>query len=139
MDFTVGIPAIEAAEKRKLAFTLRLAGLSWAEVASHDYNGSPLYGHPSSAYNAAKEYEDSLDHGDNLDTHRAVDLARFDSLQRAMWRKAIGGDLAAAKFVLEIMKAREALLGIKGYQPRESERDPLDELAKRREGKEETA
>ena len=132
-------PTEDASDKRKLAFTLRLAGLSWAEIASHEFNGGRLYEHGSSAANAAKQYEDELDFNDDLHTHRAIDLARFDSLQRAMWRKAIGGDLAAAKFVLMLIKAREDLLGVKGYQPKDSVRDPLDELSRRREGKEEPA
>lgn len=127
----------EAAEKRKLAFTLKQAGLTWAEVAAQDYRGQRLFEHASSACRAAKTYEaEVIAQGDDLDTHRALDLARFDALQRAMWRKAIGGDLGAAKFVLQLMKAREDLLGLKGYQPKESVQDPLDELARRREGKE---
>lgn len=129
-------PTPEAAEKRRIAATLRLAGLTWDEVASHQHNGQRLYEHGSSAYNAVKKFEEEAQYGDDLDTHRALDMARFDALQRAMWRKAIGGDLAAAKFILQLMKAREDLLGVKGYQPKEMVRDPLDELAKRREGKE---
>lgn len=124
--------AADAAEKQRIAFTLRLAGLTWPEIASHEYNGEPLYSEASAAQRAAKAYEESQAHGDDLMSHRAIDMARFDALQRAMWRKAIGGDLAAAKFVLQLMKAREDLLGVKGYQPPAKVNDPLDELARRR-------
>lgn len=124
--------AADAAERQRIAFTLRLAGLTWAEIAAHQHNGDSLYADASGAHRAARTYEESQQHGDDLLTHRALDMARFDALQRAMWRKAIGGDLAAAKFVLQLMKAREELLGVKGYQPKESVDDPLDELAARR-------
>jgi hypothetical protein len=122
----------EALEKSRMAFTLKMAGMSWAEVAAHDHNGEPLYSEGSAACRAAKAYIEQNDHGDDLLTHRAVDMYRFDALQRAMWRKALGGDLAAAKFCLELIKAREKLLGTQGYQPPETKVDPLDELASRR-------
>lgn len=124
--------AAAAAERQRVAFTLRLAGLTWAEVAAHQFEGEPLYSDASGAHRAAKVYEESHAHGDDLLTHRQMDLARFDALQRAMWRKALGGDIAAAKFVLQLMKAREELLGVKGYQPPAQVNDPLDELAYRR-------
>lgn len=124
--------APDAAEKARMAFTLHLAGLSWQEVADHQHEGEPLYAHYQSAYRAAKTYQESTAFGDNLMDHRATDMARFDALQRAMWRKAIGGDLAAAKFVLQVMRAREELLGVKGVQPADKQDDPIDELAARR-------
>lgn len=116
----------------RIAFTLRLAGLSWTEIAAHDHNGEPLYSSPGAAHRGAKVWEENHKHGDDLDEHRAVDMARFDALQRAMWRKAMQGDVAAGKFVLEIMKARERLLGLQGLQPKQVVDDPMDELAARR-------
>lgn len=127
---------VDVAERQRIAFTLRLAGLTWAEIAAHDHNGEPLYSEASAAQRAAKSYQEGNAHGDDLNSHRAVEMARFDALQRAMWRKAIGGDLAAAKFVLQLMKAREDLLGVKGYQPPAAVNDPLDELSRRRGEKE---
>lgn len=121
-----------AAERQRIAFTLRLAGLTWSEVAKHDHNGAPLYSDGSAAYRAAQAYEKSQAHGDNLMEQRALDMARFDALQRAMWRKALAGDLPAAKFCLELMKARQKMLGVQNLQARESIEDPLDELAKKR-------
>lgn len=123
----------EAEEKRKLAHMLNLAGLTWQEVASHDFNGAPLYAHAASAHAAAKQYRESNCYGDNLLEQRELDMHRFDALQRAMWRKAIQGDLPAAKFVLSLMVAREKLLGTQGVQPPTGIQDPLDELAKKRE------
>jgi hypothetical protein len=125
--------APEAAEKQRMAHTLHLAGLTWAEVAAHDHHGHPLYATAGAAHQAAKTFRESQDFGDDLMEQRATDMARFDALQRAMWRKAIGGDLAAAKFVLALMQAREKLLGLHDLTPREGSGDPLDELAKRRE------
>jgi hypothetical protein len=128
----MGEYAATAAEKQRLAFTLRLAGLSWAEIAAHEYNGSPLYADVSGAHRAAQAYERSQAHGNDLMEQRSLDLHRFDALQCAMWRKAIGGDITAAKFVLKLMMAREALLELKGYVPPPSRDDPLDELSARR-------
>lgn len=125
--------APEAAEKQRIAHTLRLAGMTWAEVAAHDHGGHPLYATAGAAHAAAKTFRESQEFGDDLMEQRATDMARFDALQRAMWRKAIGGDLAAAKFVLALMQAREKLLGLHDLTPREGSGDPLDELAKRRE------
>lgn len=122
-----------AREKRRIAHTLRLAGLTWAEVAAHEHEGHPLYEHAGSAHAAAKQFQEEADYGDDLMEQRALDMARFDALQRAMWRKAVGGDLASAKFVLTLMQAREKLLGLERLTPREGNGDPLDELAKRRE------
>ncbi len=129
----MGTPQVVAKEKQKIAHTLRLAGMTWQEVADHDHEGHPLYQSPGAAHDAAKKYRESQDYGDDLMEQRATDMARFDSLQRAMWRKAMGGDLAAAKFVLALMQAREKLLGLERLTPREGAGDPLDELAKRRE------
>lgn len=123
----------ETLERQRIAFTLRLAGLTFADIASHQHNGANLYSDASGAYRAVQSYQESHGHGDDLMEQRAIDMARFDALQRAMWRKAIAGDIPAAKFVLEIMKAREKLLGVQGYQPPTGQDDPLDELAKRRE------
>lgn len=128
----MGTSAAATTERQRIAFTLRLAGLTWAEIAAHQHDGERLYSDGSAAYRAAKAYERSQPHAENLMEQRALDLHRFDALQRAMWRKAIGGDLGAAKFVLRLMMAREELLGLKGYQPAPAGDDPLDELAARR-------
>lgn len=124
--------AAEIKERQKIAHTMRIAGLSWSEVAAWEHNGGPLYADASGAWRGAKAYRDSMDHGDDLMEQRAVDMHRFDALQRAMWRKALGGDLPAAKFVLAVMTAREKLLGAQGLTPRETAHDPLDELAQKR-------
>lgn len=129
----MGTSQAVAQEKSKIAHTLRLAGMTWQEVADHEHEGGPLYMSAGAAHDAAKRYRESQDYGDDLMEQRATDMARFDSLQRAMWRKAMGGDLAAAKFVLALMQAREKLLGLHDLTPREGSGDPLDELAKRRE------
>lgn len=123
----------EIKERQRIAHTLHLAGMSWAEVAAHEHNGAPLYSDASGAWRGAKAFRQSMDYGDDLMEQRAVDMARFDALQRALWRKALGGDLGAAKFVLSVMTAREKMLGVQGLTPRDTAHDPLDELAKKRE------
>lgn len=122
-----------ASDKQRIAHTLRLAGMSWSEVAGHMHEGSQLYASAGAAYTAAKKYRDQHDYGDDLMEQRATEMERYDALQRAMWRKALAGDLAAAKFCLSVMVAREKLLGAQGLTPRDTAHDPIDELAKKRE------
>lgn len=42
---------------------------------------------------------------------RIVELERVDALHRAMWKKAIGGDVAAADRVMRLSEMRQRLLG----------------------------
>lgn len=125
--------ARESSEKQRIAHTLRLAGMTWAEVAGHMHEGGRLYATPGGAHAAAKAYREAQDYGDDLMEQRATEMERYDALQRAMWRKALAGDLAAAKFCLSVMVAREKLLGAQGLTPRDTAHDPIDELAKKRE------
>ncbi len=47
-----------------------------------------------------------------VDDHRALELARLDALQVALWEKAIDGDVKAAGMVLKIIEQRSRLLGL---------------------------
>jgi hypothetical protein len=123
----------ESHDRQRQAHMLRLAGLTWPEIAQSDYQGAPLYDNAANAHRAAKNYAEALQHGDTVAEARATDMARFDALQRAVWRKAIAGDMTAAKLVLQIMTAREKLLGTQNLPAQEVANDPLDELAKKRE------
>lgn len=119
--------------RQKQAFVLRMAGLTFTEIAAYrGEDGKPLYAHSAGAHAAVRAYMRENGHGDVLKEQRALDMERFDALQRAMWRKALGGDLSAAKFVLSVMRERQKLLGLQGLVAQESVEDPLDELAARR-------
>lgn len=47
-----------------------------------------------------------------VDDHRALELARLDALQVALWEKAMNGDVKAAGMVLKLIEQRCRLLGL---------------------------
>ncbi|MCA9241981.1 MAG: hypothetical protein KDA37_17340 [Planctomycetales bacterium] len=47
-----------------------------------------------------------------VDEHRAIELARLDALQAALWERAMTGDVKAAGMVLRIIEQRTRLLGL---------------------------
>lgn len=54
-----------------------------------------------------------------VDEHRAIELARLDALQAALWERAMTGDVKAAGMVLRIIEQRSRLLGLdkQGFGP----------------------
>lgn len=126
----------EQRDRQRQAYALHLAGLSYQEISEFKgKDGKPLYADSSGAYRGVKAYVERLGQGDVVAEQRFIEMQRFDALQRAVWRKAVGGDLQAAKFALQVMQARQRMLGLQGMQAHESVDDPLDELASRREKK----
>ena len=49
---------------------------------------------------------------EDVEDHRALELARLDRLQSALWDEALAGDLRAVREVLKIVQARTRLLGL---------------------------
>ncbi len=49
---------------------------------------------------------------DSVDTLRALEVARLDALQQALWEPALTGDLRAVNQVVQIVVARSRLLGL---------------------------
>ncbi|MDP9465798.1 MAG: hypothetical protein M3P31_00915, partial [Actinomycetota bacterium] len=49
---------------------------------------------------------------DSVDTLRALEVARLDALQQALWEPALTGDLRAVGQVVQIVAARSRLLGL---------------------------
>lgn len=124
----------EQRDRQRQAYALHLAGLSYQEISDHKgVDGKPLYADSSGAYRGVKAYMDRLGQGDVVAEQRFIEMQRFDALQRAVWRKALGGDIQAAKLALQVMQARQRMLGLQGLQAHESKEDPLDELAAKRE------
>ncbi len=78
---------------------------------------------------------------DSVDTLRALEVARLDALQQALWEPALTGDLRAVGQVVQIVVARSRLLGLMplgkkardgplaAYSPRHELRDRVASLA----------
>jgi hypothetical protein len=116
--------------EQEKALTLRQAGVVWAEIARQT-----KYASAGAAYNGVKAALGRRALGGKVEDQKLLEEQRFDALQRAYWREALGGDLKAAKFVLQVSKERRQMLGLQGLIAPETLEDPLDELAARRERK----
>jgi hypothetical protein len=94
--------------KRIRALELVAEGLSYDEVAE-----AVGYGHRGSAYRAvSRALKERL--VDGVDELRAVEVARLDRLQAAVWDEAMTGDLRAVNAVIRIIGQRARLLGLDG-------------------------
>ncbi len=49
---------------------------------------------------------------DSVDTLRALEVARLDALQQALWDRAMDGHVPAAQAVVRIIEARARVLGL---------------------------
>ncbi len=49
---------------------------------------------------------------DSVDTLRALEVARLDALQQALWDRAMGGHVPAAQAAVRIIEARARVLGL---------------------------
>lgn len=99
----------ERAERKKNAVELRLAGASYRDI------GNALGCSTVTAMNDCKEAlaEIPMQQADEM---RTVELSRLDRLQRAVWGKAIKGDLQAVDRALKIIDRRAKLLGLDAPQ-----------------------
>jgi len=94
------------------ALRLRSEGLSYREIAER------LGVDTSTAYRRVQRALSAVP-AEDVETHRALELDRLDALQRAVWDKAIDGNLNALDRVLAIMSRRSKLLGLDAPQRRE--------------------
>lgn len=132
----------DAERKQDLAYRLALAGATVQEIAtSRDpETGDPLFqdGRGASAALAAarRRYRDEAE-ALTLDDEVAQAIARFDRVHRALWPKAIGGDVLAAREIRQIAMARAQLLRYdKGADVGPGkDSDTVDQLAQRREAR----
>ena len=69
------------------------------------------YASRSGAY---KAFWKAMEHreAEGVEGHRALELARLDALQVALWDDAVGGDVKAVNAVLRIIEQRSRLLGL---------------------------
>lgn len=98
-----------AAEKRKKAVALALAGMDWQSIADQTGYASP--GAACTAVNEALKIH-LREQNELVEELRAVEIARYDRLQAAFWPKAITEkDPKAAEVVLKCIAGRTKLTG----------------------------
>lgn len=98
---------IEAAERRRQALRLRIRGASFDDIAEQ----VGLAGGKGSACRVVQEALAEIGR-EEAEELRALELYRLDELHRAVWSKALRGNLAAVDRVLKIMERRAKLCGL---------------------------
>lgn len=101
----------EVLAKQSKALVLRAAGATYADIARAEHNGRPMY---SDRANARKAVLAALEERVTEDVAhlRALESARLDRLQRAIWPAALAGDIDAVNATLRLMDRRARLLGL---------------------------
>lgn len=97
----------ELIDKERKALELRRAGMSYDEIAV-----AVGYTRSSGAWNAVQRAMKRTLRESGADEVRDQELDRLDRLQRAVWPRAIQGDLPAVGAVLRIMERRSKMLGL---------------------------
>lgn len=97
----------EIIDKERKALELRRAGMSYDEIAA-----AVGYGNGSSAWHAVQRAMKRTLREGGADEVRDQELDRLDRLQRAVWPRALQGDLPAVGAVLRIMERRSKMLGL---------------------------
>lgn len=105
----------DALRRQELAYRLFIAGASYyaiAKASDPERPGELLYTNKGSAYHAVQSAIER--HSGFYDTEemRAVEAQRIDSLQRALWSKAMQGDSWAVLRIRELMEHRAKLFGL---------------------------
>ena len=95
----------ESAIQDSEALRLRSSGLTFREVAAR------MCCDVSTAHRRVSRALGDIPH-ELAEEYRALEALRLDELQRAVWSRAIDGDLKAVDRVLSIMKRRSQLLGL---------------------------
>lgn len=99
----------DRAERKRNALELRLAGASYRDIAQ------ALDISPATAMQDCKEALADIPM-QQADEMRTVELSRLDRLQRAVWPKAIKGDLQAVDRAIKIIDRRAKLFGLDAPQ-----------------------
>lgn len=94
--------------KAKRALELRVQGLTWQQIA--DQTG---YSNRGNAYQAAMKHLKDIPR-EAAEEAREMELQRLDSLQNAVWRDAMTGDVKAVERALKVVQERSKLLGLYG-------------------------
>ena len=99
----------DRAERKRNALELRLAGASYRDIAQ------ALEVSPATALQDCKEALADIP-AQQADEMRTVELSRLDRLQRAVWPRAIKGDLQAVDRAIKIIDRRAKLFGLDAPQ-----------------------
>ena len=102
-----------------MATSKAVAAVKRAKVVEAVANGATYeqaaqqagYATRSGAYKALWKAVDSRV-AEAVDEHRALEIARLDALQLAVWDHAMAGDVKALNAVLRIIEQRSRLLGL---------------------------
>jgi hypothetical protein len=97
----------ELFDKERKALELRRAGTSYDEIAV-----ALGYAKGAGAWNAVQRAMKRTLRESGADEVRDQELDRLDRLQRAVWVRALQGDLPAVGAVLRIMERRSKMLGL---------------------------
>ena len=102
--------SIPAAERQRRAFELHLAGVTYEQIAS-----ALGYASHSGAHKAVSAYVKQF-RTEPTQELIAIESARIDRLWRAIWERALGGDLKALDRAIRLMDRRAKLLALDGAQ-----------------------
>lgn len=101
-----GVPSPEVIAREGRALELRRAGVAYDDIAL-----AVGYGNRGSAYRAVQRAIRRA-HREPAEALRALESDRLDDVHRAVWPKAITGDLAAVDRVIKVQERRAKLLGL---------------------------
>ena len=99
----------DRAERKRNALELRLAGASYRDIAQ------ALEVSPATALQDCKEALADIP-AQQADEMRTVELSRLDRLQRAVWPRAVKGDLQAVDRAIKIIDRRAKVFGLDAPQ-----------------------
>jgi len=106
---------LSAAERKREIIKLRRDGLTFHEI------GEQVACTPQYAFKVVRVYLERVDKelSEEVAQLRRLESERLDRAHRAVWPKAIKGDLRAIDRVLRIMERRARLFGLDAPQKRE--------------------
>jgi hypothetical protein len=94
-------------ERDQRAWALRLSGATYPEIGAA--LGVSMQRAQQICARMLKEHSVS---SEQVETHRATELARLDRMQRAIWPEALKGNLGAVDRSLRLSERRSKLLGL---------------------------
>lgn len=97
------------AERRAKAIRLKIGGATYTEIAEALGYSSRSAAHMDVKRSLEKHV---IEEGLAIEAWRELELARLDTLQQAIWDKAMSGDTRAIEAALKILDRRSKLLGL---------------------------
>ncbi|WP_438489567.1 helix-turn-helix domain-containing protein [Streptomyces sp. S186] len=97
------------AERRAKAIRMKIDGASYSEIATALGYSSRSAAHMDVKRSLEKHV---VEEGLAIEAWRELELARLDTLQQAIWGKAMSGDTRAIEAALKILDRRAKLLGL---------------------------